>query len=43
MFMSVPLVETDEAPEALPPLDEEDEPGEFDEPPSTPHVHVALD
>lgn len=41
MYLSAPLVETDEAPEALPPLDEEDEPGEFDELPSTPHVHEA--
>ena len=43
MYLSAPLVETDEAPEALPPLDEEDEPGEFDELPSTPHVHEAPD
>ena len=41
MYLSVPMVETDEAPEALPPLDEEYEPSELDELPLNPHVHEA--
>ncbi len=46
MYLSAPLVETDEAPEVLPSAEEEDDDdgsGPSAEPPSTPHVHEALD
>ncbi|MCH8151903.1 MAG: hypothetical protein IH830_05975 [Planctomycetes bacterium] len=43
VFMSAPLVETDEAPEALPRVDDDDQSGTSDERPLNPHVHEVPD
>ena len=43
VFMSAPLVETEEAPEALPRVDDDDQSGTSDERPLNPHVHEVPD